>query len=447
MECILVLVERKMKTVSNIAGGKKGEFSNSVRAFLPRHVLVPLKKDCEENFTCIVNLNDTVAEGQIIGFFMNDDGNSKIYMHSSVPGKVESFEKCIYPDGSSGTAVKILVGGAFSFLGKEIKPNEWQWSSPAQILDIISEKGIANTFGDGEDLGTQIFNCKVQKGRFLVVRMFDDDPSYETDSFVSSHYTKEILEGVHIVSHALRAQGIVFMMPKKSKIDIPEDEFSSMPVFKVSVDDTKYPSGFVQNFVYAVKNAPKKPEEELFNSISQFGLFIDPETLYAVYEAVILGKPVVETFVNVSGNCLRSSALFKVRIGTTIRSLMEQCGGCDKTPGKVVINGLVTGDSVDSMDTIITKNVKSVTFVHSRELNDNKRNACIRCGKCRNICPENIFPDLIYRHCNRGKKIGKEMLATAGLCSGCALCNSACPSRLPLCQTIENLRNVEHEIY
>ncbi len=432
-----------MKTVSNITRDKKYYFKNSVRSFLPQHALVPLKKDSEENFTCIVNVNDVVTEGQIIGFFMNEGGTEKRYVHASIPGRIESVESCNFPDGSRGTALKINIGGSFSFLGKNIKPNEWQWYSPEQILTILSESGVSNTFGRGEDFASQIVNCKISKGRFLVVRMFDDDPSYETDSFVAGSYIKEVLEGAHIVAHTMKAQGIVFVLPKKSEIDISDDEFGTLPVFKTYVDVTKYPSGFVQNLVHIVRKTPKKTDaDKIFDSINQFGIFVDPETLYSVYEAVVLGKPVVETFVHVTGNSLRASALFKVRIGTTVGNLMNQCGGCDKKPGKIIMNGIVSGDSVASLDTIITKNVKAVSFVPSRELNDENRNPCIRCGKCRTICPEDIFPDLIYRHCNGGKKIGKDMLATAGLCSGCCLCNSVCPSRLPLCQTIENIRNI-----
>ena len=277
--------------------------------------------------------------------------------------------------------------------------------------------------------------------------MYDDDPSYETDSFVAGKCTREVLDGVHIVSHALRAKGIVFAMPKKSSIEIPDDEFGTMPVLKIFVDDTRYPSGHVQSIVHAVKLAAKTPEQTMFDAISEFGLFVDPETLYSAYEAVVFGKPVVESFVHATGNCLRSSALFRVRLGTTVRSLMEQCGGCDRPLGKVIVNGIVMGDCVESLDTIITKDVKSVAFVPSRELSDQNRNPCVRCGKCRSICPEGIFPDLIYRHCNGGKKIGREMLSTSALCSGCCLCNSVCPSRLPLCQTIENLRNTENEVY
>ncbi|MBQ2601286.1 MAG: hypothetical protein II584_02700 [Treponema sp.] len=432
-----------MKTVSCITRDKKYHFTSSVRLFLPRHALVPLNRDGEDNFTCIVNQGDTVEEGQIVGFYMDEGTGSKVYVHSSIPGKVESFEKCLFPDGKSGTAAKVSVGGSFSFLGKKLQGNEWQWDSPEKILETISEKGVCNTFGKKCDLALQIQNCTVNRGRFLVVRMFDDDPSYETDSFVAENCTGEIMQGVHIVSKALKAKGIVFVLPRKREIAISDDEFGTMPVFKLCMDDERYPTGLVQNIVHAVKAAPKTQEQAVFDEISQFGLFLDPETLYSVYEAVVLGKPVVESFVHATGNCLRSSALFKVRIGTTVRSLMDQCGGCDRPLGKIIVNGAVLGDCVKSLDTIITKEVKSVSFIPSRELSDQERNPCVRCGKCRGICPEGIFPDLIYRHCNGGKKIGQEMIETSMLCSGCSLCNSVCPSRLPLCQTIENLRNVK----
>lgn len=429
-----------MKTVSNIIRDKKYNFRSSVQAFLPRKAFVPLKKDGDENFSCIVNVGDTVSEGQIVGFFLNEDGSKK-YVHASIPGKVESFETCSYPDGSRGTALKVKLSGFFSFLGKNVKHSDWNWYSPDEILDRISEKGVPNTFVDGRDLSSDIKNCKVQKGRFLVVRMFDDDPSYVTDSFVAEIHVKEILTGVNIVSKAMKASGIVFVLPKSKKMDIPDDIFGSTPVFKTTVDETKYPCGFVQNLVHAVKKAPKKDEKEkIFNQISQFGIFVDPETLYSVYEAVVLEKPVVEKFVHATGNALKSSAIFKVRLGCTVEDLMKQCGGFDKPLGKIVINGILTGDSVANMDTIITKDVKSVNFMPKKELEDQNRTACIRCGKCRTICPEGLYPDLIYRHSNGGKKIGKDMISTVELCSACTLCNTVCPSRLPLCQTIENLR-------
>lgn len=441
MEFILDLDERNMKTVSNLVSAERYDFPDSVRSFLPKFAVIPLRKAGDENFTCIVHENDMVTEGQIVGFSLKEGSTHKTYVHASVAGRIVSIGKCMLPDGTEGEGLKIRMEGAFSYLGKELRPVEWQWNSPELLLSTIEEKGIVNTFGKPKDLALQISECKISRGRFIVVRLYDDDPSHVTDSFVAKNHTEQVIEGIHILSLVLKTQGIVLLMQKKSALEIKDDEFGNIPVFKMEVDNRKYPSGLVQNIVEMVKNAPKEAGQEIFNDISEFGLFVDPETLFTLYEGVVLGKPVLESFVHVSGNSIRGAAMLKVRVGTSIRSIVEQCGGFVVPPAKIIVNGIIMGAEVKSLETSITKSVKSVSFVPARNLSDDKSSPCIRCGKCRTLCPEGIYPDLMYRHSIGGKQVGSDMLASAMLCSGCGLCNSVCPSRLPLSQTIEQLRN------
>ncbi|MBO5607853.1 MAG: hypothetical protein J5930_08165 [Treponema sp.] len=430
-----------MKTVSNLVQNKKEKFEISERSFLSPCAIVPFKHARNLSYTCIVKEYDRVTEGQIIGLTMDENTNEKSYIHSPVPGMVQSIEECFLPDGTKGACAKIRVEGAFSYLGKNLPPSEWQWYSASELLNTIAEKGVVNTFGSGEDLYRQIVRCNVSQGRFVIVRLFDDDPSHQTDTFVASHYTRQVLDGVHIVAQTLKAQGIIFAVPRKSSIEIPSDEFGTMPVFTLEVDVRRYPSGFRENLIHLIKKASKTPEQKIFDRVSRYSLFVDPETLYSVYEAVTFGKPVVETFVHVTGSCLASAAMLKVRVGSTIRSLVDQCGGFRSKPAKIIVNGMVQGSEVIDLDTAITKTVKSIAFVPKKQLCDQVGSTCIRCGKCRAICPEEIYPDLMYRHTLGGKQIGRDMLRTATLCSGCALCNSICPSRLPLCQIIAALRD------
>ena len=430
-----------MKTVSNFIPTERYEFSDSVRAFLPKFAVIPMKRTGDTNFTCIVRENDTVTEGQIVGFSMKEGSTHKSYVHASVAGRIVAIEKCMLPDGTEGEGLRIRVEGAFSYLGKELRPSEWQWNSSEQLLTTIEEKGIVNTFGKPTDLAMQISECKISRGRFIVVRLYDDDPSHVTDSFIAKNHTAEVIEGLHILSLALKTQGIVLLTQKKSQLEIKADEFGTIPVFTMEVDNRKYPSGLVQNIVAMVKNAPKEAGQEIFNDISEFGLFVDPETLFTLYEGVVFGKPVLESFVHVSGNSIRGSAMLKVRVGTPIKSIVEQCGGFVIPPAKIIVNGMIMGAEVRSLEAAITKSVKSVVFVPAKNLSDAHSSPCIRCGKCRIVCPENIYPDLMYRHSIGGKQVGSDMLASAMLCSGCGLCNSICPSRLPLSQTIEQLRN------
>ncbi len=432
-----------MKTVNSFVQSEKVLFNTSVRSFLPRYALVPFCRAKRKDFVCTVSESEDVKEGQVIASSSVSEGGRQQNIHASVPGKVSSIEQCYLPDGHVGIAVKIKLGGAFSFLGKTVQQRDWQWDSPEELLYSISESGIINTFDRPEPLYRQLAGLRIQSGRILVVRMFDEDPSRMTDTFVAARCTQEVFSGALITARAMRAVGIVFVVPKKTQISIQPDDFPNMQTFIVETDVKRYPVGFRQNLIPLIKKAAGR--DSVFSSVNHCSIFIDPETLYAVHQNIVFGKPVVESFVHVTGDCLGASAMFRVRVGSTVESLAQQCGGFKKRLGKIIVNGLITGSAVSSMQTVITAGVKSVAFVGASGLADQNFSPCIRCGKCRSICPEEIFPDLMFRHSMGGKPIGNDLLATANLCSGCCLCNSVCPSRLPLFQSIELMRNNNDE--
>lgn len=345
-------------------------------------------------------------------------------------------------------AAKIHISGSFTYLGKKQTPSDWHKYSADDIQSLLNEKGVVNTFAETVPLDYDITQSKRHADRILTVRLFDEDPSRMTDSFVGAQYHDRIVEGSFIIAKAMGAEGIIFAVSKydETQFDVSKlSEENKLPCMLIEVETKKYPSGFKQDLIEKVKHELKGSKDSVFTHVNRKSVFVDSETVYAVYDAVVYGVPVVERFVHVTGSCLRSAGLFKVRIGTTVRSLAEQCGGFKMTPAKIIVNGMITGYAISSLDTPVTKQVKSIMFVPENELNDQKLSPCIRCGNCRSICPEGIFPDLIFRHQTGGKTIGVDLVQTAKICSGCCLCNSVCPARLPLCQTIALLKENNHE--
>lgn len=438
-----------MKTVTNFVQSETQPFSDYVRAFLPPFAIVPFTQIKGQEYRCIVKENDTVSEGQIIAVpESNEYGSSGASIHSPVPGKITGIVTCSLPNGKIGMAARIRLTGSFSYLGKRQAPSSWNFFSAEDICTMFAQKGVVNTFCDSTALAAQIADCKLKKGRLLVVRLFDEDPSRMTDRFISQRFTDNVIEGAFIIAKALQAEGIIFAVPQTKKNESSNykyDILSNFPHQEIHIDTRKYPCGFMQDLIQYAKHELKNEPTGVFKTVSTYSLFIDSETALSAYEAVVLGVPVVERYVHVTGSCLRSAGMFKVRIGTSIKSLAEQCGGFKIQPAKIIINGLITGFAVSSMDTPITKQIKSITFVSSSELNDQHYYNCIRCGKCRMICPEGIYPDLIFRHQTGGKPVGEDLRQTADLCSECCLCNCVCPARLPLSQTIALLKETKHE--
>ena len=95
------------------------------------------------------------------------------------------------------------------------------------------------------------------------------------------------------------------------------------------------------------------------------------------------------------------------------------------------------------MDIPVSKDVKSVSFIPQAKVPDQQIEDCSRCGNCIDICPVGLYPESLYRSYTTQNKDDDHLniiTQTAILCTECALCNSVCPSRIPLSQIIKSLK-------
>ena len=427
--------------LSDLFSNRKRLFESSVRSFIPRYTFVPFSDSTDSLEATSLSAGDEVKEGQTVAISrgLSTEGAN---MHSSIPGKVDSIGTCTMPDGRIGNVVKIMTEGSFSYLGKNLKKSDWQSMSKNILLDTFKIKGVVNSFDLSDvPLSTQIHECSLYTNRFLAVRMYDEDPSRVTDTFVAEKYTNEVIEGALIIAKAFEARAVAFVISKKSTVSADLFENINFPRIVVSVDSDDYPQGFRQNIIDAVKKAPKNVENSELNGINNQCLFIDPETALSAYEAVVLGIPVMERFVHVYGDCLNSVAMFKTRIGTPVSFLVEQCGGFKMKAQRIIVNGINVGNSISTCDVPVTKSLKSVAFIPQSQISIQSVVPCIRCGKCRNACPEKLLPDLYYKALMENLHLSQEIRETTKLCIQCNLCNSVCPSRLSLSQSAMLLRN------
>ncbi len=314
--------------------------------------------------------------------------------------------------------------------------------SSKDISRSLIQNGVINTFKTSipENLGLQIDNLNEDKNQHnLVVRLFDEDPYRVTDSLVSKFYFNEIVKGARFVAKAINAKGIVFAIDQKSE----NKEWSKNPeykdIFPLEMKIQRYPCGTPREIVSAFTRGPLS---KICNfELSKTDLFTDSSTMYEVYKAVVLGIPCVDRLVHFSGNCLNASCMLEVKLGTNLRDIIPQIGGFVKDPAHIIINGMLCGTSVKSLDIPVTKYVKSVEFLSKKKNSDEQIYSCVNCGNCRFACPVKLSPDILYNHTVNFKLLKETYAASALACIECGLCNTVCPARLPLCQTIKVLKN------
>ena len=424
---------------------KKIEYS-AIDSFLPHEVAVLLKQDDFTECSLMVEPGAIVQEGQVIAQATNSEENiPAIKLHSPVPGIVESVEPVQLPDGTETDAVKIKFKGKFSFRGKEKKSFDWQFKLPSEILKTIAEAGIVNTFSINktESLAKQISSLKPEASKILVVRLFDEDPYRCTDFFISKNYFEKIQQGAAILCRAICAEGIIFTYDKK--YGIPENGgdaseiFKELPVKYIPADCSKYPAGFP--YVMLDNIHKQLPKDDFFEKVNIHDLFVDSLTLIHLYEAVVEQIPVINQYVYVYGDCMKVSAVFRLPIGTAINFIIDECGGFLKQPSNIVINGQLTGWKINENTNPVTKNIKSIGFLSYKPFPNITPKECVHCGKCRQVCPVGLAPDILYNQILvKNKDIDSCFLQASTLCSNCTLCNSVCSSRLPLSQVIELIR-------
>ncbi len=425
-----------MTTFPNIHSLKKNAYKKTVNAFLPNTVLVPLRQDVNGSCRLLVKSGDRVNEGELIASgVLSENTNFSSMIYAPIPGIVSGVEPCICPDGKHSMAVRINLSGSFSYLGKKLQPLNTLSFSRNALLESIALKGIVNTFTTNEPtlLADDLKLSEKSNSGILVVRMFDEDSSRLTDTLLSSMYACEIVKGTLIAAKAMNALGIVFVCGKD--FSIPETENINVPFFEMVVDSKKYPSGYKNQLAREILSRKKG---EPFSAASGKSMFTDSSTMLELYRSVTFGKPTLSRYVLVSGECLHASGLVNVPLGMSLRELAIQCGGLEKEPGAVIINGYVSGSAIYDLESPVTKYVKSVTFIPERKVPDQRTSVCVGCGSCRRICPEKLSPDLIYRHITDRKPVPKVYLDSARFCTNCVLCNSCCPARLPLSQIIYN---------
>ena len=156
-------------------------------------------------------------------------------------------------------------------------------------------------------------------------------------------------------------------------------------------------------------------------------------TLFAVYEAAALDKPLIERVVTVSGGSIRRPANLKVRLGTPVRELIEECGGFISPPARLVAGGPMTGFALMDLDAPVTKATAGVIALSRAEAPRGAQTPCIGCGRCVRACPRRLRPTVLYKWVDHGEY---ERAEAEGLldCTECGCCAYDCPARLPLVQ-------------
>ncbi|HOV63634.1 MAG TPA: RnfABCDGE type electron transport complex subunit C, partial [Spirochaetia bacterium] len=267
----------------------------------------------------------------------------------------------------------------------------------------------------------------------LVVNGVECEPYLTADHRLMLEKTAEIIEGIRIVFKVVKPKvayiGIEINKPDAIEVMEKAARESGLPLSVVPLK-VKYPQGDEKQLLKAV-TGKEVPSGELPLAIG--AVVVNVGTIYSIYEAVVFDKPLIERVVTVSGGCIKEPANLKVRIGTPMSSLIDECGGFLSVPEKIVAGGPLMGFGVYDLESPVTKGTSGVLALSAEEVRGAQRTACISCGRCIHACPMGLSPTALFKQIDHGEY---KLALSDGLldCKECGCCAYVCPSHIPLVQ-------------
>jgi electron transport complex protein RnfC len=412
--------------------GRKGltESKSIETAALPALALIPLSQHIGAPAECLVSPGDSIKEEQLIG---KAAGFVSANIHSSIPGTVKEIKEIFLPSGMRTQAVVIELSGEFSRLGKESEKDDWRLLEKEELARRIQDMGVVGMGGATFPTHVKLSIPEGKSCETFIVNAVECEPYLTSDHKIMLTQADEILEGIEILRSLLNPQRVVIGI-EANKMDAVElmEEHIKQKGYDIDVIPlkVKYPQGAEKSLIKAIIGK-EVPSGKLPLEVGVINANVG--TCFAVYEAVVYKKPLIERLVTVSGGAVKNPGVYRVRVGTQVRELFEECGGFIEEPAKIVSGGPMMGFTFYDLDTPVTKGTSGILALTKNEIRKNRVTACLSCGKCINACPMGLNPTKLY------KKLDFEMVNEAVDerlmdCVECGSCAYVCPAHLPLVQ-------------
>lgn len=407
---------------------KKMSIKNDIVIYnKPAQVYIPLANGRDLDITALVKKGEYVYKGDIIG---KSKGNFRVPILSSVSGRVVDFEEKQYQTGDKVRCVVIENDFKEETSGSNEVRKKIDDYTKEEFINLIQDRGIIGMGGSG--FPTYVKYDTDKKIKTLIINAVECEPYITADYALIKQRPEEILEAIDAILKINNIDEAIIAIKKTnaSLKRIFDNYIGTYLKIKIVLVPNLYPMGWERTLIKQVKKL------EYQNLPIEQGIVVNNiSTIYAMYQAMKMNKPLIERIVTFTGEGLKKPVNVLVKTGTSASEVIKEIGGFSKEDIMFIVGGPMMGTGMPSKDIIITGNINCILVIKNYE--GLEEVACLRCGKC-NVCPAKLSPVLIKDNLKNIEELRK---LEPSRCVECGLCSYVCPAKIQLREKVIEAKN------
>jgi len=420
-------------------GGVHPEYRKELTASLavvsmpaPAQVVIPLQQHIGAPCEPLVQVGDQVKLGQKIG---DSKGFVSAPVHASVSGKVAAIGPYNHPLGRPVQSITIESDGLDTW-DQSIKPaGELHELSRDEIRKLVREAGIVGMGGATFPAHVKLAPPPEKPIDTVIINGAECEPYLTADHRLMLESPDIILGGLRLFQKILGVKDCYIGIEenKPDAIELMRERTRGQDDVKVVGLHVRYPQGAEKQLIKAITGREVPPgglPMDVGAVVQNVG------TAHAAFEAIARGIPLIERAATITGDGIKQPRNLRIRIGTPLEFLIEQCGGLVDSRVKVIMGGPMMGIAQHNLSAPSIKGTSGMLVFPLGEIYLEEQGPCIRCARCVDVCPMNITPCHIATACEFENFEEAQVFGLMD-CIECGCCVYVCPTRRHLVHFIK----------